>query len=454
MSTAVEAQGVGAARPPASPDPVRPGTIFQLLAAWLLFAGGGIGIVFMPVIVFSTKTDVPPARIGAYTLACILSLVGGALLYSRHRWGWWAALGISVVVPAILIGIGGLTTASQGYVAGAFALVEILLMLLGRRAAGDSEAMAIASAGIPFRLKVGIVWAAIFAAIAVVLALFQLDTGWVRENLNYIAFGLKFTIALALAAIVLAVTLALFGALGRLSHNPVAYGLSGFYTSFFRGTPLIVQLFIIYAALPQIGGNLERNSLTSILALTAFQAGVLGLGLNYGAYMTEIFRAGIQAVGHGQAEAADALGMTYAQRMRRVVLPQAARVIIPPTGNEFIAMMKDTALVGLLGTTVAQAELFRRAQIVGNGDLKRLEALLAAAALYWALTAVFTFFQRKLERHMSKGYERGAATAPTKEQRTRWLAASAGGGPGGGGMMVEMPGDVRPGVLPEEEPRP
>ena len=87
----------------------------------------------------------------------------------------------------------------------------------------------------------------------------------------------------------------------------------------------------------------------NVLTLTAFQAGVIGLGLNYGAYMTEIFRAGIQSVGHGQAEAADALGMSYAQRMRRVVLPQATRVIIPPTGNDFIAMMKDTALVAFLG---------------------------------------------------------------------------------------------------------
>jgi polar amino acid transport system permease protein len=110
-----------------------------------------------------------------------------------------------------------------------------------------------------------------------------------------------------------------------------------------------VQLVIIYLALPQIGGprNLDRVSLVNILTLTTFQAGVLGLGLNYGAYMTEIFRAGIQSVGHGQAEAADALGMSYPQRMRRVVLPQATRVIIPPTGNEFIAMMKDTALVRL-----------------------------------------------------------------------------------------------------------
>ena len=161
----------------------------------------------------------------------------------------------------------------------------------------------------------------------------------------------------------LATILALLGALGRLSHNAVAYGVSGFYTSFFRGTPLIVQLFLIYLALPQIGFNLGRTSLVNILTLTTFVAGVIGLGLNYGAYMTEIFRAGIQSVGHGQAEAADALGMTYAQRMRRVVLPQAIRVIIPPTGNEFIAMMKDTALVSFLGAAVASAELFLRAQL-------------------------------------------------------------------------------------------
>src|SRR6266498_4083689 len=133
---------------------------------------------------------------------------------------------------------------------------------------------------------------------------------------------------------------------------PVAYAMSGFYTSFFRGTPLIVQLFLIYTALPQIGQNLGRLSLVNILTLTGFQAGILGLGFNYGAYMTEIFRAGIQSVGHGQAEAAYALGMSYRQVMRRVVLPQAVRVIIPPTGNEFIAMLKDTALVSFLGTSL------------------------------------------------------------------------------------------------------
>jgi polar amino acid transport system permease protein len=116
-------------------------------------------------------------------------------------------------------------------------------------------------------------------------------------------------------------------------------------------------------------------------------------------------------VGHGQGEAADALGMTYRQKMRRIVLPQAARVIIPPTGNEFIAMMKDTALVSILGVTVAQAETFRRAQLLGREDFRFLEALLVAAAVYWILTSIFTFFQVRLERRLSKGYIRAGGTA-------------------------------------------
>ena len=127
--------------------------------------------------------------------------------------------------------------------------------------------------------------------------------------------------------------------------------------------------------------------------------------------MTEIFRAGIQSVAGGQGEAADALGMTYGQKMRKVVLPQAFRVIIPPTGNEFIAMMKDTALVSFLGVTIASAEIFRRAQLVGKADFKNLEAYVAAALVYWGLTVLFTFFQRRLEKRIGRGYDR-AHVAP------------------------------------------
>jgi polar amino acid transport system permease protein len=143
--------------------------------------------------------------------------------------------------------------------------------------------------------------------------------------------------------------------------------------------------------------------------------------------MTEIFRAGIQSVGHGQAEAADALGMTYAQRMRRVVLPQAIRVIIPPTGNEFIAMMKDTALVGVIGAAVASAEVFQRAQLAFSASIRnRLESLLVAAALYWLLTSIFTFFQVRLERKISKGYVRGEVGTATGRKRAQFIPAQPG----------------------------
>src|SRR6185503_14931904 len=113
----------------------------------------------------------------------------------------------------------------------------------------------------------------------------------------------------------------------------------------------------------------------------------------------------------GQGEAADALGMTYGQKMRKVVLPQAMRVIIPPTGNEFIAMMKDTALISFLGSAVATAEIFRRSQLVGKADFKNLEAYVLAAGLYWALTVVFSLLQSRLEARMSTGYVRDVKLA-------------------------------------------
>ena len=144
--------------------------------------------------------------------------------------------------------------------------------------------------------------------------------------------------------------------------------------------------------------------------------------------MTEIFRAGIQSVAGGQGEAADALGMTYGQKMRKVVLPQAFRVIIPPTGNEFIAMMKDTALVSFLGVTAASAEIFRRTQLVGKADFKNLEAYVAAALVYWGLTVIFTFFQARLEERIGRGYDRAhvARAMPGRTEQGQPLMEAAG----------------------------
>ena len=152
--------------------------------------------------------------------------------------------------------------------------------------------------------------------------------------------------------------------------------------------------------------------------------------------MTEIFRAGIQSVAGGQGEAADALGMTYGQKMRKVVLPQAFRVIIPPTGNEFIAMMKDTALVSSSASTVATAPRSSAApSLVGKADFKNLEAYVAAALVYWGLTVVFTFFQARLETRIGRGYDRdprGLRALPRPRSRSdeRDAATSSSGSTG------------------------
>jgi len=278
---------------------------------------------------------------------------------------------------------------------------------------GDTwERVQLASARVPFRVKTAAVWLVLFVVLAFFGNAAGFDVQWIRDNFRYIVGGLRYTMVMAVGGIVLAIVLALLGALARISRNPVAYGVAGFYVSFFRGTPLIVQMFLLYLALPPVGRNLALEytwlpeGFDQALILDAATAGTIALGLNYGAYMTEIFRAGIQSVAGGQGEAADALGMTYGQKMRKVVLPQAFRVIIPPTGNEFIAMMKDTALVSFLGVTAASAEIFRRSQLLGKRDYKNLEAYVAVALVYWGLTVVFTILQSRLERRIGRGYDR------------------------------------------------
>jgi polar amino acid transport system permease protein len=158
--------------------------------------------------------------------------------------------------------------------------------------------------------------------------------------------------------------------------------------SLVRGTPLLVQIFFVYLALPQLG-----------ITLPVIVGGVLALGFNYGAYMTEIFRAGIQAVPRGQREAAQALGMPERLIMIRIVLPQALRIVTPAIGNDFISMIKDSSLVYVLGVQ----ELLWRASTIGRRELASLEALLIAAAIYWVMTIIFSAFQERLERRMARG---------------------------------------------------
>jgi polar amino acid transport system permease protein len=241
-----------------------------------------------------------------------------------------------------------------------------------------------------FRMHVGISWAVLLGLLIFIFSgPIEIDREFIKNNAFFIASGVWQTLFISIISIMLAILLALLAALGRLSTFPPIYALSTFYVSMIRGTPLYLQIFFFYLALPQLGINLP-----------AIWAGILPLGLNYGAYMSETFRAGISSVSKGQREAAAALGMTTGQTMRRVVLPQALRFAIPPMGNDFISMTKDSALVSATGFV---HEIMWRATKVGRATFHNLEALIIAAVFYWMMTLILTYFQNKLETRLSKG---------------------------------------------------
>jgi polar amino acid transport system permease protein len=223
--------------------------------------------------------------------------------------------------------------------------------------------------------------------------------------LGFILTGLGFTLLVSILAISLACVFSVIGALGRLSRNPIFNAMATLYVSLIRGTPLLVQVYMWYLALPQIGGALEKLGLVGIqkyLTLPAIPAGIMALAVCYGAYMTETVRAGIQSIKIGQTEAAKALGMTGSQTMRRVIFPQALRVIIPPVSNEFIAMVKDSSLVSLMGVW----ELSFRAVKIGRRYFQSLEMLILVAVIYWVMCIILQTIQEKIEKHMARG-ERG-----------------------------------------------
>ncbi len=394
----------GESRPSAVPV-VRGAGTWLMLASWTFALGGVHALLTMLEDVMAGGSAWP---VWAYGIVAALSLAGTYLLHRADRWAYFAA-----VVAAAVAGFAVFPLLVGGFAI--FAVVELAFLGLGYRGAGTHEAVQLASAHVPWGVKLLVVYAAIAIALGRVFLALDFDLEWIGDNaVRIVTRGLPLTLWISVLAIALAIVMALLGALARLSKNPVSFGVAGFYTSFFRGTPLLVQIFLIYFGVAEVGVRMRGTSLEGlgeILQLGTVAAAVLAIGLNYGAYMTEIFRAGIQSVGHGQAEAADALGMTYGQKMRRVVLPQAVRVIIPPTGNEFIAMTKDSSLA----FTIGALEVFRRADLAGREDFRSLEAFILAAGVYWIFTGVLTFFQARLERKMGRGYTRGVATkAPAK----------------------------------------
>ncbi|QLQ36928.1 amino acid ABC transporter permease [Micromonospora robiginosa] len=252
--------------------------------------------------------------------------------------------------------------------------------------------------------------------------------------------GLRGTILLLVTSMVIGIGLGIVIAIMRLSPNPVLRGVSWVYTWFFRAVPRLV-LAILFGNLGILWSRLEFGlpfdrqigalfglhdfearlfGFTAVDILTGFVAGMLALGLSEAAYMAEIVRAGIQSVDEGQTEAAQALGLSRGQILRRVVLPQAMRVIIPPTGNETVAMLKDTSLVAFVPVSM---ELFFQLKAVGSRTFQPFPMYVAATLWYLLLTSVLLVGQYYLERHYSKGFGRSARA----RQRLRGLAAESGG---------------------------
>lgn len=264
----------------------------------------------------------------------------------------------------------------------------------------------------PWRWVAGLVIC--FLAVAVVGSVaqndrFQWGVIWQYFTSRQVLDGLVVTLELTVASMAIGIALGVLLAVMRLSPNPLVSGASWLYIWFFRGTPVLVQIlfwFNVAALYPSFsigipfGPQFTSVDLTALI--TPFVAGMLALGLNEGAYMAEIVRAGMISVDEGQTEAAQSLGMNRLLTMRRVVLPQAMRVIIPPTGNETISMLKTTSLVSAIAVT----DLLYSAQIIYARTYQTIPLLLVASIWYLIVTTVLSIGQYYLERHFGRGVSR------------------------------------------------
>jgi len=238
------------------------------------------------------------------------------------------------------------------------------------------------------RQQVVAVWIELFVLLMLFFYSFDLSFAFIAKKIGFlITQGVTTTLYISAISIVIATVIALAGAIAKLSNNGVIYGLATFYTSLFRGLPLLMQIYIIYLGLPQVG-----------YVISAVPAGILALSLCYGAYMTEIFRAGIQSINRGQTEGATALGLSPAQTMALVILPQAMRVIIPPTGNQFIAMLKDSSLVSVVGGW----EIMYLARTQGQTEFRHIEMLITASMIYWILSICLEYAQSRIEERFGR----------------------------------------------------
>ncbi len=235
--------------------------------------------------------------------------------------------------------------------------------------------------------------------------------------------GMGRTLLISVLSMAIGLVLGVAFAVMRLSKNPVTGAVAWLYIWFFRGTPVFVQLLLWF----NLGlvfqylnlGPIYKDEMVDVM--TPFMVALLGLGLNEGAYMAEIVRAGIQSVDEGQTEAAHALGMNNSKTMRRVVLPQAMRVIVPPTGNEFINLLKTSSLVAV----VSYVDLTRAAQNIGSTSFAVMELLLVASVWYLVLTSIFSVGQFYLERRYARGSLRQLPLTPWQKVKANMLSLNS-----------------------------
>lgn len=232
--------------------------------------------------------------------------------------------------------------------------------------------------------------------------------------------GVGQTLLLTVLSMLIGVSGGVLLAVMRMSRNPVTSSIAWFYIWFFRGTPVLVQLFVWF----NLGLVFDTINLGPVYKdewsdfMTPLLTALLGLGLNEAAYMAEICRAGLLSVDEGQTEASHALGMSHAKTLRRIVIPQAMRVIVPPTGNEVINMLKTTSLVA----AVQFNELFRYAQDIGQNSGAPVEMYFTAAAWYLIMTSILSFGQYYLERYYARGSSRTLPQTPLQKIRVNLLS--------------------------------
>lgn len=238
------------------------------------------------------------------------------------------------------------------------------------------------------KAQIGIVWFELLVLFIGFFNVFDLSLPFIWDNLPLlISQGVLTTLYVSAVSLVFASMIGITAAIAKLSTNGFAYGIASFYTSFFRGLPLLMQIYLVYLGLPQLG-----------IVMNAVPSGILALSLCIGAYMTEIFRSGIASIDRGQWEASRSMGFGFGLTMRRIILPQALPVIIPPMGNTFIGMLKDSSLVSVLGVW----ELTFLARTIGQPTFHHMEMLIAAAIIYWILSICLELIQARIERHYAR----------------------------------------------------